>query len=161
MCTDGDGVARVHAGELLDYQDVTDVIEAEAAQFLGYVYTEEAHRGHLLHVFPREAALSVQLSGDRRDLRFREFPHLLPERLVLLVKYRSMPIPLRPQSADARANVWETRSFGKGRAVSFAMDLAAGADQPDMGAKGFLMPVALTGLRGGRGGVLAETRRHD
>ena len=63
MCADGDGMARIDLGELVDDHDVRQVVHPRSAELLRPRDPEQAEVRHLLDIVPGKAALEVVLAG--------------------------------------------------------------------------------------------------
>ena len=61
-----------YLGELLDRKYVAQLVDAAAAQFLGYGQAHHAHLGHLCDGLKREALRLIKLLGKGLDLVFRK-----------------------------------------------------------------------------------------
>src|SRR5881296_2746922 len=80
----GDGVARVHLGELVDDDDVGEVVHPGAAELFRPGDAEQAELGHLLHVVPGELALEVVLACGRFHDLLGEVAHHVADLEVLV-----------------------------------------------------------------------------
>ncbi len=83
MRRDGDCHGRVHAGQLLDRDRVGERVGACAAVFLGDGNAHQPELGELGDEVVREAALPVELLGDRRDSIACERADRVADQLVL------------------------------------------------------------------------------
>ena len=72
---DGDGHARVDPRQLLDRDRVRQRVEARAAQLLGHRHPHQAEPAERRDDRVGEAALAVELLGDRRDLALGDLAH--------------------------------------------------------------------------------------
>src|SRR2546423_10879743 len=79
MCADGDGVARIDLGELVDDHDVRQVIHPRSAELVRPRDPEQAEVRHLLDIVPGKAALEVVLAGGGlHDVAGEVSDHLAP-----------------------------------------------------------------------------------
>ena len=84
MGADGERVARVHLGHLVDGDVVGELVHPGAAELLAPGHAEEAQLAHRLDVVPGEGGGAVQLAGDRSDLRPRELADHLADLVMVL-----------------------------------------------------------------------------
>ena len=76
-------VAPVHAGDLLDGNRVRRRVEAPALKVRGHEHPEEPEARHLRDGVLGELPGGVEFRGDGTDFLLCEFPHLLPDHLLL------------------------------------------------------------------------------
>ena len=80
---DGERVARVHLGHLVDGDVVGELVHPGAAQLLAPGHAEEAELAHGLDVLPGELRGAVQLAGHGRDPFLGELAHHLADLVVM------------------------------------------------------------------------------
>ena len=80
---DGERVARVHLGHLVDRDVVGELVHPRAAQLLAPGHAEEAELAHRLDVLPGEGGGAVQLPRDRGDLGPGELADHLADLVVV------------------------------------------------------------------------------
>ena len=101
-----DARGGAHAGNFLDYDGVTGVVEAGSAVAVGNGDAGQAQRSGLAKGFARKVARLVNFAREGLDFRFREFAHgALQERLLV----GEREVHLRPSSRDGSGP-----SFGVG-----------------------------------------------
>jgi hypothetical protein len=84
MGADGERVARVHLGHLVDGDVIGELVHAGAAELLAPGHAQQAQLAHRLDVVPGKGGRAVQLPGDRSDPRPRELADHLSDLVMVL-----------------------------------------------------------------------------
>jgi hypothetical protein len=84
MGADGERMARVHLGHLVDRDVIGELVHPGAAELLAPRHAKEAELAHGLDVLPREFGVPVELARHGRDVAPGEIPDHLADLVVMV-----------------------------------------------------------------------------
>ena len=84
MGADGERVARVDLGQLVDGDVVAELVHPGAAEVLAPGHAQQTQLTHRLHVFPGKLGGAVELARDRGDVGPGELAHHVADLIVVL-----------------------------------------------------------------------------